>query len=276
MTIPVVKLNDGRDIPQVGLGTFLLKPDDTVAAVSTAIELGYRHIDTAAIYGNERQVGQAIRESGLPREEFWVTTKLWNDRHDDAAGALELSLSKLGLDYVDLYLIHWPVPAKNQHVLAWESLIELRDRGLTRSIGVSNFLPYHLADAVATGVTPSVNQVEVHPSFANADVVAANRAAGVATESWSPLGRRDDLAAEPVVRIAEALGRTPAQVILRWHVQQGFIVFPKSQHRERLAENLALFDFALDDDQMAAVGALDSGHRVGPDPAQFWAKEDGK
>ncbi|MBK9158502.1 MAG: aldo/keto reductase [Micropruina sp.] len=274
MAIPTIPLNDGRSIPQVGLGTYLLKPEDTVAAVSTAIELGYRHVDTAAIYGNERQVGQAIRESGLPREEFFVTTKLWNDRHDDAAGALGLSLSKLGLDYVDLYLIHWPVPRLNLHVTAWQSLIELRSQGLTRSIGVSNFLPHHLADVVATGVTPAVNQVEVHPTLTNLAVLAANDAAGVKTEAWAPLGQADDLTIPTVLAIADQVGRTPAQTVLRWHVQAGRIVFPKSQNPARLAENLDLFDFELTPAQMASLDALDRGHRTGPDPAAFWAKED--
>lgn len=265
--IPQVMMNDGRTIPQFGLGVFLTRPDEVTDAVAHALAVGYRHIDTAALYRNEAGVGAAIRASGLRREEVFVTTKVWNDRHSDAPAALAESLDQLGMDYVDLYLIHWPTPWTDTYVQAWRSLIELRERGLTRSIGVSNFNEAHLRRIIAeTGVTPAVNQIELHPTLAQIDLVAVDDSLGIRTESWSPLGRRADLDLPQIGAIAEAHRRTPAQVILRWHLQRGLIVFPKSVTPSRIEENIAVFDFELSDDELAAINALDRGHRIGPDP----------
>jgi 2,5-diketo-D-gluconate reductase A len=270
VSIPTITLNDGHEIPQFGLGVFLMDPAETTALVRTALELGYRHIDTAAAYRNEKAVGRAIAESGIPREELFVTTKLWNDRQTDAPAALRESLTKLGLEQVDLYLIHWPTPAKDTYLQAWHALEELRELGLTRSIGVSNFLEPQLRRVIAdSGTVPAVNQIEIHPTLAQRDLVALDTDLGIVTQSWSPLGRRSDLKAPAVLAVAERLGRTPAQVILRWHVQRGLVVFPKSSHPDRLAENIAIFDFTLDDAAMAALNGLDSGNRIGPDPATF-------
>lgn len=266
-TVPLITLNDGHTIPQLGLGVFLTRPDEVFDAVRHALSVGYRHIDTAALYGNEEGVGQAIRASGLARDEVFVTTKLWNDRHADAAGALAQSLDKLGMDSVDLYLIHWPTPWTGTYHGAWESLIRLRDQGLTRSIGVSNFHPAQLRRIIdATGVTPAVNQIELHPTLAQFDLVELNSSLGITTQSWSPLGRRADLGLPVIVDVAARHGRTPAQVILRWHVQRGLVVFPKSINPARIEENFAIFDFHLDADDMAAINAVDRGHRIGPDP----------
>ncbi len=271
-TIPAITLNDGRTIPQFGLGVFLMDPGETERVVSEALELGYRHIDTAAIYGNEAEVGAAIAKSGIPRDELYVTTKLWNSRQTDAHVAMRESLDKLGLDHVDLYLIHWPTPEKGTYVGAWLDLEEIQAQGLATSIGVSNFMPEHLDALLAQGsVVPAVNQIEVHPTLQQRDAVAANQRHGIVTEAWSPLGRgkADDLTSPVVTAIADAVGRTPAQVVLRWHVQQGYVVFPKSSRRERLAENMRIFDFALTDDQVAALDSLEAGTRVGPDPRTF-------
>lgn len=265
--VPTVILNDGHTIPQFGLGVFLTAPDEVADAVRHALSVGYRHIDTAALYRNEAGVGEAIRASGVPREDVFVTTKLWNDRHRDAPAALAESLEKLGMDHVDLYLIHWPTPWTDTYLTAWESLIALRDQGLTRSIGVSNFHEAQLRRIIAeTGVTPAVNQIELHPTLAQVDLVALNEALDIRTQSWSPLGRRADLDLPTITGIATAHGRTPAQVILRWHLQRGLIVFPKSITPARIEENVAIFDFTLDDAEMAAITALDTGNRIGPDP----------
>lgn len=270
MTIPTITLNDQHTIPQFGLGVFLMPPPETRQLVRTALELGYRHIDTAAIYGNEEGVGRAIAESGIPREELFVTTKLWNNRQTDAPAALHESLDKLGLDHVDLYLIHWPTPRYDTYVGAWQSLEQLQAEGLTRSIGVSNFHQEHLARVIAEGsVVPAVNQIEVHPTLPQFELVRFSNDLGIAVEAWSPLGRSADLDAAEVVQIATALGRTPAQVILRWHIQRGLIVFPKASSRERLAENIDIFDFELDDAAMLALNGMASGRRVGPDPERF-------
>lgn len=271
MTVPWITLNDGVDIPQYGFGVWQVSTDDITAAVAKALEVGYRHIDTAAIYGNEEGVGKAIAESGLARDEVFVTTKLWNMRHQDARAAIEESLTKLGLEQVDLYLIHWPVPTHGHFVEAWESLIAIKEAGLTRSIGVSNFLPEHL-DAIitATQVVPSVNQIELHPTFQQREVVAATRGHGIDVEAYTPLGRGDfDL--EAPQRWAAELGRTPAQVVLRWHLQHGHILFPKSVTPSRIAENFDVFDFELPKAAMDDLDALDSGNRCCPDPATFVA-----
>ncbi|MET0736308.1 MAG: aldo/keto reductase [Microbacterium sp.] len=274
MTIPTVTLNDGVDIPQLGYGVFRVPPTDTERAVSEALEVGYRHIDTAAIYGNEAGVGAAIGTSGIPRDELFITTKLWNDRHhdDEPHSAIRESLVKLELDHVDLYLVHWPTPAKDDYVHAWEKLVELRDAGLTRSIGVSNHLVPHLERIVAaTGVVPAVNQIELHPAYQQRDVTAWAAQHGVRIEAWGPLGqgKYDLLGAEPVVAAAAAHGKTPAQAVLRWHLDKGYIVFPKSVRRERLEENLDVLDFTLTAAEIAAIDALDPGDgsgRVGSRP----------
>ena len=268
MTIPTLQLLDGNRIPQVGYGVFKVPADDTRRAVLEAFELGYRHIDTAAIYGNEEGVGAAIAESGIPRDELFITTKLWNDRHDgdEPRAALGESLDKLGLDAVDLYLVHWPTPARDNYVHAWERLIDLREQGLTRSIGVSNFLVPHLERIIAeTGVAPVVNQIELHPAYQQREVVEWASARGIRIEAWGPLGQgKYDLFSVPAVADAAAAhGKTPAQVVLRWHLDKGNIVFPKSVRRDRLAENIDIVDFALTDDEIAAIDAIDPGDGSG-------------
>ena len=262
MTIPTVQLNDGTSIPQLGFGVFKVPADDAERLVSEAFEAGYRHIDTAAIYGNEEGVGAAIAASGIPRDELYITTKLWNDRHagDEPGAAIRESLDKLGLERVDLYLVHWPAPQRNEYVNAWTKLIELREAGLTTSIGVSNHRVEHLERIVeATGVVPAVDQIELHPAYQQRDVTEWAAAHGVAIESWGPLGqgKYDLFGAEPVAAASTAHDRTPAQVVLRWHLQRGFIVFPKSSSPERIRENADVFDFELTDDEMAAIDALD-------------------
>ncbi len=263
-----MQLLDDNRIPQVGYGVFKVPADDTRRAVLEAFELGYRHIDTAAIYGNEEGVGAAIAESGIPREDLFITTKLWNDRHDgdEPRAALGESLDKLGLDAVDLYLVHWPTPARDNYVHAWERLIDLREQGLTRSIGVSNFLVPHLERIVAeTGVSPVVDQIELHPAYQQRAVVEWASARGIRIEAWGPLGQgKYDLFSNPAVADAAAAhGKTPAQVVLRWHLDKGNIVFPKSVRRDRLAENIDIVDFALTDDEIAAIDAIDPGDGSG-------------
>ena len=268
MTIPTLQLLDGNRIPQVGYGVFKVPADDTRRAVLEAFELGYRHIDTAAIYGNEEGVGAAIAESGIPRDELFITTKLWNNRHDgdEPRAALGESLDKLGLDAVDLYLVHCPTPARDNYVHAWERLIDLREQGLTRSIGVSNFLVPHLERIIAeTGVAPVLDQIELHPAYQQREVVEWALARGIRIEAWGPLGQgKYDLFSVPAVADAAAAhGKTPAQVVLRWHLDKGNIVFPKSVRRDRLAENIDIVDFALTDDEIAAIDAVDPGDGSG-------------
>lgn len=274
MTVPTLRLNDGNTIPQLGFDVFKLDPDKTEELVAEALRVGYRHIDTAAIYGNEEGVGRAIAASGIVREELFITTKLWNDRHLDAAAALDESLQKLGLDYVDLYLVHWPTPEKGTYVKAWKQLIELKKAGKTRSIGVSNFELEHLDQLEThTSVTPVVNQLELHPYLQRWRELDAFRAHKVAIEAWGPLGQgKTDLFEQPeITDAAAAHGVTPAQVIIRWHLQNGVIVFPKSEHKERIAENFNVFGFELSDDEMAAITSLDRGEegRGGPHPNEF-------
>ncbi len=268
MSIPHVSLNDGHTIPQLGYGVFKVPPADTERAVGEALELGYRHIDTAAIYGNEEGVGAAIAASGIPRGELFITTKLWNDRHDgeEPHAAIAESLDKLGLEQVDLYLVHWPTPARENYVHAWQKMIEIRDAGQARSIGVSNHLVPHLEKIVeATGVVPAVNQIELHPALTQREIAGWAAEHGVVIESWGPLGqgKYDLFGAAPVAAAAAAHGKTPAQVVIRWHLQHGFVVFPKSVRRERLAENLDVFDFALTDAEITAIDALDPGDGSG-------------
>ena len=270
MTASTIELNNGVTIPQVGFGTFQIPPEETQQAVERALEVGYRHLDTAAAYYNEAGVGAAIKATGLPRDEIFVTTKLRNrdQGHDSALQAFEKSRAALGLDVVDLYLVHWPVPSKDQYVETWRAFEKLLADGAVRSIGVSNFLPDHLQKLLAeTEVTPVLNQIEVHPTLQQLDVQQASRDAGIAVEAYSPLGQGQDLTDPAVTSVAERLGVTAGQVVLRWHVQQGFIVIPKSVTPERIAANLDLFSFELTDEDMAAISALESGSRTGADPA---------
>ena len=270
-TAPTVALDDGRRIPQLGLGVWQVPDADVADLVVAAVRAGYRSIDTAALYANERGVGRGIARCGVPREELFVTTKLWNDRHgyDAALRAFDESLARLGLDAVDLYLIHWPVARLGRWVETWRALVRLREEGRARSIGVSNFDAEQLRRlADDSGVVPAVNQVELHPRFAQRALREAHAALGVVTEAWSPLGQGALLDDPTVAAIARRHGRTPAQVLLRWHVQQGIVVIPKTARPSRLAENLAVFDFALDDDDLRRLAALDDPRgRTGMDPA---------
>jgi 2,5-diketo-D-gluconate reductase A len=275
-TVPNLTLNDGNTIPQLGFGVFQVPPEDTARITAQALEVGYRHIDTAEMYGNEKGVGEAVRDSGLARDEVFITSKLNNGFHepDQARAAFDRTLIELGTDYVDLFLIHWPLPTRydGDFVSTWKTLIEFQQDGRARSIGVSNFQPAHLARlAEETDVVPAVNQIEVHPYLVNEAARAANHAAGILTESWSPIAQGGVLKDEVITEIASGLGRTPAQVTLRWHVQRGDIIFPKSSSPERMAENFALFDFELDDDAVQAITALDKGEdgRTGPNPDTF-------
>ena len=276
MTVPTLTLNDGTSIPQLGFGVYQIRPKETAAAVSQALEVGYRHIDTAEMYGNERGVGEAVAASGLGRDEVYITSKLNNGFHrpDDARRAFDETLTALGTDHVDLFLIHWPLPTRydGDYVSTWNTLIEFQADGRARSIGVSNFQVDHLERlAHETPVVPAVNQIEAHPYFGNEDVRRADAAAGIVTEAWSPIAQGDVLDDPVVTEIAGRLDRTPSQVVLRWHVQRGDIVFPKTTHVERMRENFAIFDFELDDDAMAAITGLDRGEsgRRGPNPSTF-------
>jgi len=268
-----VPLRDGRAIPAVGLGVWQL--DDTEAVVSTAIETGYRLIDTAAIYGNEAEVGRAVRASGLARSELTVTTKLFNTEHgaDRAGAAVQRSLDALGLDHIDLYLIHWPLPGIDRYVETWEALLPLRDSGVIRALGVSNFLPSHIERLIReTGEAPVLNQVERHPYLSQAELLAYHASVGIATQVWSPLANGRVLR-DPVLQgIADARGRTVAEVVLRWQLQAGVAVIPKASTRERLAQNLAVAELELNDAELAAIAALEDGTRTGDDPATYNGK----
>lgn len=269
--VPTIELNDGTAIPQLGFGVFLVDPDEAERIVSDALEAGYRHIDTAAIYKNEEGVGRAIAKSGIPRDELWITTKLWNTEHakPKAHAAIDVSLSKLQLEHVDLYLTHWPTPQRDDFVEAWEALAEIKELGKTRSIGVSNHQIPHLDRLVAeTGVVPSVNQIELHPAFQQRDIRAWGAEHGMHIEAWGPLGQGKYPLFEsgPVRTAAEAHGVTPAQVVLRWHLDRGIIVFPKSNSKHRIAENLDVFGFELSDGELAAIDLMDEGKRVGGHP----------
>jgi 2,5-diketo-D-gluconate reductase A len=271
-SVPKMTLSDGTTIPQLGFGVWQVPPGDAATVVGEAFKAGYRHIDTAQMYENEAGVGEAFHASGLARDEVFITTKLNNSNHgqDAAIASLEESLKKLRLDYVDLFLIHWPQPKKDRYVEAWEGLIELQRRGLTRSIGVSNFQESHIERIVAaTGVTPTVDQIELHPRLTQEPLVAFNRAHQIAVESWSPLASGQILDEPALVEIAEVHGKSVAQVVIRWHLQLGYIVIPKSVTPARIAGNFDVFDFELSDDELAAVSALGSESRTGPNPDQF-------
>ena len=270
-TIPTLKLNDGHEIPQLGFGVFKVDPDETERIVADALEAGYRHIDTAAIYGNEVGVGRAIAASGIPRDELFITTKLWNSDQgtQSAFDAIDLSLEKLGLESVNLYLIHWPRPDLDRYLETWLALEQIRDAGKTTSIGVSNFHPPHLEKLLAGSSTvPAVDQIELHPTFQQRELRAWGAEHGMAIEAWGPLGQgKYDLFGLPAIQDAAAAhGVSPAQVVIRWHLQSGIIVFPKSNSAERMRENFDVFGFELTADEMAAIDALDAGNRVGSNP----------
>jgi 2,5-diketo-D-gluconate reductase A len=270
-TVPTIRLNNGVEIPQLGFGVYQIEPEDTVEAVRTALEIGYRHIDTAEMYGNEKEVGQAVRESGIDRSEVFVTSKLNNGFHrrDDALRAFDQTLVDLGFDTLDLFL--WPLPTIDvDYVETWKAMEEIYAGGRCRAIGVSNFNPHHLRRMFGeTTVRPAVNQIEVHPYLANDEVRAFDAEHEIVTEAWSPIAQGKVLGDPAITAIADTLGRTPAQVVLRWHVQRGDVVFPKSVTRERIEQNFAIFDFELDEGQMATISALDRGERTGPDPDTF-------
>jgi 2,5-diketo-D-gluconate reductase A len=271
-TVPTIALRGGVEIPQLGFGVFQVAPEETTEVVTAALHTGYRHIDTAEAYQNEAEVGQAVRAAGLERGEVFITTKCFNDDHghEQAKRALRASLDRLEVDYVDLYLIHWPVPAHDKYVETWKGLIELQTEGLTRAIGVSNFQPAHLERIIGeTGVTPAVNQVELHPRFQQQGLRREHEELGIVTEAWSPLAQGEVLDDPTIAEIAESHGRTPGQVVIRWHLQLGNVVFPKSASPERIEQNFDVFDFHLTDEQMSAIESLDAGERIGPDPDTF-------
>jgi 2,5-diketo-D-gluconate reductase A len=267
---PVIALRDGQRIPQLGLGVWQTPNHEAAVVVRTALECGYRHVDTASLYGNEQGVGEGVRSSGLARDEVFVTTKVWNDDQglDRALRAIDASLERLGLDHVDLLLVHWPAPQRKLYVETWRALVRARQEGRARSIGVSNFEPEHLDRIIAeTGVVPVINQVELHPRFQQKRLRAAHAERGVRTQAWSPLGQGQLLAHPLVARVADKHGRSPAQVIIRWHIDLGLIVIPKSSNAQRIRENFDVFGFQLDADDLATLEKLDeAGGRIGPDP----------
>ncbi|MEE4544989.1 aldo/keto reductase [Streptomyces sp. V4-01] len=271
-SVPTVTLNNGVEIPQLGFGVFQIEPENTRDAVLAALETGYRHIDTAEMYGNEKQVGEAVRDSGVPREEVFVTSKLNNGHHayDDALAAFARTMDDLDMDYLDLFLVHWPLPGVGDFVETWKAMEEIYRSGRAKAVGVSNFQPSHLQRIFhEADVVPAVNQVEIHPYLAQDDLRAFDAEHGIATEAWSPIAQGKVLDDPVITAIAERLDRTPAQVTLRWHLQRGDIVFPKSVTRSRVEENFRLFDFELTGQDMAAITSLDRGERSGPDPDTF-------
>ncbi|MFF5104210.1 aldo/keto reductase [Streptomyces sp. NPDC000134] len=271
--VPPIVLNNGVEMPQLGFGVWQVPDDEAEKAVATALESGYRSIDTAAIYGNEKGTGRAIAAAGVPREDLFVTTKLWNAEqgYDSTLRAFDASLEKLGLEYVDLYLIHWPLPARDRYVDTYKAFEKLLADGRARAIGVSNFLPEHLERlAGETSVVPAVNQIELHPHLQQQAAREYHAEHGIATEAWSPLGSGKGILEVPaIVAIGRKHGRTPAQIVLRWHLQLGNIVIPKSVTPSRIKENIEVFDFRLDDEDLAAISALNEDRRTGPDPASF-------
>jgi 2,5-diketo-D-gluconate reductase A len=270
--IPLIKLGSGHEIPQLGFGVFLIEPEKTVDAVAAALQTGYRHIDTAQMYRNEKQVGEAVHRSGIDRGDLFVTSKLSNGSrtYDDALTAFDRSLADLGADYVDLFLIHWPLPTERDFMDVWRALERVHADGRARSIGVSNFQIPHLERLLEEGdVIPAVNQIEAHPYLTQEQLRSFGESHGIVTEAWSPIGR-GRLLDDPAIRaVADRMGRTPAQVVLRWHIQLGNVVFPKTSRPERLRENIELFDFSLDESDMESISALDRGERFGPDPDVF-------
>jgi 2,5-diketo-D-gluconate reductase A len=271
MTVPTIALNDGNSIPQLGFGVFLVDPAETERIVTDALAVGYRHIDTAAAYKNEEGVGRAIAKSGVARDEVFVTTKLWNGDQGSQStlDAIDRSLENLGLEFVDLYLIHWPSPTRGKYVESWLALEQIKAAGKARSIGVSNFQPHHLTEVIdASSTVPAANQIELHPRFAQRELRAFGAERNIAIESWGPLGQGEySLSELPAINAAaEAHGVTPAQVVIRWHLQNGIIVFPKTNRVERMKENFDVFGFELTADEMAAIDTLDDGTRLGPDP----------
>ena len=272
MAAPLITLNDGISIPQVGLGVWQTPPEDTERAVATALDAGYRHIDTAAAYENELEVGRAIANSDVAREDVFLVTKLWNadQGYDSTLAAFDASMARLGVDYLDLYLIHWPMPAKNAYVETFKAFAHLRDQARVRSIGVSNFEPEHLRLLVdATGIVPAVNQVELHPLLQQQELREVHAQLGIATDAWSPLGQGSLLTNPTVTAVAEAHGKTAAQALIRWHIQLGNIVIPKSVTPERIVSNFDVFDFELSEQEMASISSLGDGTRLGPDPRSF-------
>lgn len=271
-TVPSVELNNGVSIPQLGFGVFQVPDEETTSAVRHALEAGYRAIDTAAIYGNEAGVGRALAESGLPREDVFVTTKVWNtdQGYDATLRAFDASLDRLGLDHVDLYLIHWPTPARDLYQESWRALTRLAAEGRIRAAGVSNFQPAHLQRLLDAGdLVPAVNQIELHPGLQQAELRAFHADHGIATQAWSPLAQGAVLDDPAITAIAERLHKSPAQVVLRWHLQLGNIVIPKSVTPARISENIDVFDFELTAGDMAAIADLDRGHRTGPHPDEL-------
>ncbi len=270
--VPTVALGENERIPQLGYGVFQVPPRETEQVVAEALSVGYRHIDTAAAYGNEAGVGLALRTSGIDRDELFVTTKCWNEDqgYEQAKRACRASLERLELSHLDLYLIHWPVPAHDRYVETWKAFIELQQEGLVRSIGVSNFQPEHLERVIAeTGVTPAINQVELHPYFQQVGLRREDARLGIVTEDYSPLGQGLELEDPVIVAIAREHGKSAAQTVIRWHLQLGDVVIPKSVTPARIAENFDVFDFELNDEQMQAIDALDAGTRIGGDPDTF-------
>ncbi|WP_351222831.1 aldo/keto reductase [Streptomyces sp. NPDC002133] len=274
--VPSITLNNGVVMPQLGFGVWQVPDGEAAKAVGTALEAGYRSIDTAAAYDNEKGTGRGLAASGIPREELFVTTKLWNSAsetwsRDAVFRAFDTSLSKLNLDYVDLYLIHWPRPMRDDYITILKAFSELNESGRAKAVGVSNFKPAHLSRVIdEVGVVPAANQIELHPQLAQAESRAFHAEHGIATEAWSPLGQGKGLLEVPtVVAIAQKYGRTPAQIVLRWHLQLGNVAIPKSVTPSRIAENIDVFGFELDDEDMTALAALDEGRRLGPDPDTF-------
>lgn len=270
--IPTITLNNGVEMPQVGFGVFQVPNEETTAAVSAALKAGYRSIDTAAIYGNEEGVGKALAQSGIAREELFITSKIWisDMGYEQTLEAFDASLERLGLDYLDLFLIHWPAPEKDLYVETWKALEKLYAEKKIRAIGVSNFQPAHLDKLIAEGtIVPAVNQVELHPALQNREVIAFNAERGIATEAWSPLAQGAMLTDETILAIADAHKVTAAQVILRWHLQQGRVIIPKSVTESRIIANLDLFGFELTSDELDSIDALDRGGRTGPNPDTF-------
>jgi diketogulonate reductase-like aldo/keto reductase len=271
--VPTVRFNNGVEIPQLGFGVFQVPPDEVVDPVRTAIESGYRLIDTAAAYQNEEGVGKAIADSGVPRDELFITTKLWNadQGYDEALRAFDVSLGKLGIDTVDLYLIHWPLPKRDRYVDTWKAFEKIYADGRARAIGVSNFTERHLNRLFdETGVVPALNQIELHPKLPQEQMRAFHASHDIVTEAWSPIGQGQGLLEDPTIRsIADAIGKTPAQVVLRWHMQLGNVAIPKSVTPYRIQQNIEVFDFELSEADLGAISALGSGERVGPDPEEF-------